>query len=118
QKDFVEQPIALKNVDPGVDADQKRSPEGQHNRHDQCWLPTPWRTRDTVGDRIAEDEQKHRRNRTDLQTPEIGKEIERIGRKQPKRIQRKLVDKFSERMKPGGNVEDRSIRWMRENRLR
>ena len=115
---IVERPVALQDVHPGIDADQERGPERQHDEQHEHRLPAPRRARDAVGDRIADGEQQQRRERGDLQALDIGQEIERIGAEQPVIVERQRGEKRLEALPAGGEVEHRRIGRLRDRRLR
>ena len=78
----VEQPVALQDVDPGIDADQERGQERQEHRHDQDRLQAARHPRDAIGDRIADQQQDRRRQRRDREAAQIGRQIEPVGAEQ------------------------------------
>ena len=118
EQDFVEQAIMLQDVDPGIDADQKRGPERNDHQHHRDPLPAPGQPRHAIGDGVADDQQDRGRDHGDDETPQIGKHIEIVGDQQAEIIQRQLRQRRLDRRKTLGQIEYRQIGRLRDRGLR
>ncbi len=76
---IVDQAIVLEQADPGVDAQQERGPERQHDQHQQQIAPFGRRARDGQRHRITQQQAQHRRERRHPQRIEQRVEVQRIG---------------------------------------
>ena len=70
------QPLLGEERLPGVDAQQERGPERQHHEHQQRRLQRAPRPRHEVGERIADRQAQHGRDRRVLEAREVGAKVQ------------------------------------------
>ena len=81
-QELVDQAVLRQQPHPGIDTDQKRRPEGQHDQHQQQGAPLRARPRDGVGHGIAEEQRDQSRGRRDAQRRQPGRDVEIVGEQQ------------------------------------
>jgi hypothetical protein len=108
----------LKDIDPGVDADEERGPEWQHHQHEHHGLPAPRGTRHAVSDRETNQQQQQRRPGGDLQALEIGGEVEPIGAEQGVVLERQCGESLREALPTGAKIEHGRVGRLGDRRMR
>ena len=78
-QEIVDQAVVLEDADPGVDADQERSPRGQHDQHQSDVARRRRQPRNGVGHRVTDQQGQDRRHRRDPQRTAEGFDIQRVG---------------------------------------
>ena len=112
------EPVVLQNIDPGIDADQKRGPERHDDEHHGDALPGPGQSRHAIGDRIANQQQDGRRGYGDDEAAQIRHNVEVVRDQQPEIIQRQFAKCRLDRGKAFGEIEHRRVRRLRDRGLR
>ncbi len=69
QQQIVQQTVTLKDIDPGIDADEERGPERQDHRHHQHRLQPAGAARHAVSHRHADHQKDQRRDGGDCHAP-------------------------------------------------
>ena len=118
QEHIVQQPVALQDIDPGIDADEKRGEERQHDGENQDRLCAPRRSRDAVGERITHNQKKQRRRHGDPKAAQVGRDVQRVRSDQGKAVERQACDEFPDPAPAGRQIEHRHVRRLRDHGLR
>ena len=82
-QELVQDAVLRQQAHPGVDADQERGPERQHDQHQQQRPPPRRGAGDGVGHGIAQQQRDQGRGGGDAQGGDPGGEIEIVGEQQP-----------------------------------
>ncbi len=77
-QELVDQAVDVEQVLPGVDADEERRPERQHDQHQQGGPYCGLGTGDEVGKRIADDQTQHCGHQRVPQRRQIGDDVEAV----------------------------------------
>ena len=115
---LVEQAVALQDRHPGVDADQERGPERQHDQHEQHALPAPRRARHAVGDRESDQQQHRGRGERDAEAAAVGREIERVAHQPRIACERQAGEEIAQPREAVAEIELRQIGRLRGRVLR
>ena len=81
-QELLDQAVVGQKAHPGIDADQERGPERQHDQHQQQRPPVGRGAGDGIGHGIAQQQGHEGRGRRDAQRGEPGRQIEVVGEEQ------------------------------------
>jgi hypothetical protein len=113
QQHIVDQAVVLQQSDPGVDTQQERGPERQHDQHQQEGAPRIPGARDGIRHGISDQQTEERGDRRHHDGVEVGAQIERIG--EEIRVARQMNLWHRQAMQP---ADERRVGWNGEPRFR